>query len=217
MIETLDNGIQLAVTGVCSGIALYNAVMSRKKIWAMFAIFFSGFFMGNLYWQLFLQFYGDSPPEFYVADLSWYVSYFFLFLILKTISAGTGHNVSPGEKPAKSIRVIEWIIILFSAGMCIYYMQWGDIISDIISALLMALIAIEAVKGLYLPKGERSGLYLLSLIFVIVEYGIWTASCFWLGDTLLNPYFWFDTGLSIILLLLLITTLKEFGGGSKTE
>jgi len=47
--------------------------------------------------------------------------------------------------------------------------------------------------------------------FAITEYIAWTASCFWMGDTLLNPYFWFDTLLSINFLILPLALRKAVG------
>ena len=41
------------------------------------------------------------------------------------------------------------------------------------------------------------------LLFVGLEYALWTASCCWVSDDLRNPYFWFDFALSGGLLLLL--------------
>ena len=41
------------------------------------------------------------------------------------------------------------------------------------------------------------------LAFAALEYALWTSSCFWVSDTLTNPYFWFDFLLSLVLLLLL--------------
>lgn len=41
------------------------------------------------------------------------------------------------------------------------------------------------------------------LAFAALEYALWTSSCFWISDTLSNPYFWFDFLLSLVLLLLL--------------
>jgi hypothetical protein len=44
-----------------------------------------------------------------------------------------------------------------------------------------------------------------------MEYCLWTASCFWVSDTLANPYFWFDFGLSGSAVLLLIAAERAVG------
>ena len=69
------------------------------------------------------------------------------------------------------------------------------------------LLAWCAVRGLVWAK--RSGGAQLRrfhgtvLAFAALEYALWTSSCFWVSDTLTNPYFWFDFLLSLVLLLLL--------------
>lgn len=46
------------------------------------------------------------------------------------------------------------------------------------------------------------------LAFTALEYALWTASCFWVSDTLTNPYFWFDFLLTLVLLLFLPAVRK---------
>ena len=46
------------------------------------------------------------------------------------------------------------------------------------------------------------------LAFIALEYALWTASCFWVSDTLTNPYFWFDFLLTLVLLLFLPAVRK---------
>lgn len=208
MVETIDNAIQLTVLGICSIIAIYKALLSRKKEWAMLAIFFSGFFMGNLYWQLFLQFYGETPTIFYVADLSWYVGDFFLYLMLRTI---LGPSASIGHKDtSKTQLAIECGIVVFVSGMCIYFMQWGDYISNIIAAILMALIAVRAVRGIFFTTGStHRRICITALFFVICEYALWIGSCFLEGDSLANPYYWFDGALTVSFLMIVIAASRE--------
>ena len=54
MIETVVNIIQLIITGACSGIALFNAVRTEHRAWTLVGLFSGIFFMGDLYWLLFL-------------------------------------------------------------------------------------------------------------------------------------------------------------------
>ena len=49
------------------------------------------------------------------------------------------------------------------------------------------------------------------LCFVVLEYTLWTSSCFWVSDTLSNPYFWFDFLLSGAIFVMLPATRKAVG------
>ena len=43
---------------------------------------------------------------------------------------------------------------------------------------------------------------------IVLEYCLWTASCFWISDTITNPYFWFDFILTASIFALLPVTRK---------
>ncbi len=203
MIESIDNYIQLALTGICAGISLYRAVMTRRRSWVLITLFYSAYFMGNLYWQLYYIFREGNPHIFYVSELSWYVSDVFLFLFL--------YYQREPKASARTCR-IKWLIPLFAAGLSIYYMTFGQIISNIISAFLMSLIAMEAVEGLCEIKARTGAcnpamkpVYVLVLVFFFAEYALWTSSCIWFDDfSAMNPYYYIDMIISATLLILLL-------------
>ena len=58
---------------------------------------------------------------------------------------------------------------------------------------------------------RRRHFHLAVLLLIVMEYCLWTASCFWVSDTLANPYFWFDFGLSGSAVLLLIAAERAVG------
>lgn len=203
MIETIENAIQLTVTGLCSASALYYAVRSKERTWILLGLFAGVFFLGDLYWQLFLIFYDKTPPVFYISEFSWYTSYLFLLLLLIYI------NVENTEDWKFRLRPKYLCIPVFTVGMCIFYMHWGDYVGNIIVATLMTGLIWHAVYGLQTVRGQgdkgknRRMLYIVTLVFCAAEYGIWTSSCFWMGDTIMNIYFWFDFLLSITFMLFL--------------
>ena len=68
------------------------------------------------------------------------------------------------------------------------------------------------VRGLVWAKKAENGrlrrFHGTVLAFIALEYALWTASCFWVSDTLTNPYFWFDFLLTLVLLLFLPAVRK---------
>ena len=72
----------------------------------------------------------------------------------------------------------------------------------------------HSVDGLVSMRGEpeertcRKYMYYTTLLFCFAEYGLWTSSCFWMGDTLANVYFWFDMLLSVTFLLFVFALRK---------
>ena len=95
-----------------------------------------------------------------------------------------------------------WAIPAFTACMCIFFMQWGDYINNIATAVLMTGLLLYSFDGI-IEQNNGNGndgrfrmLYIATLVFCFSEYIMWLFSCFWMGDTLANPYFWFDILLS---------------------
>ncbi len=202
MIETIENAIQLTVTGLCSASALYYAVRSKERVWILLGLFAGVFFLGDLYWQLILVFY-DRTPDFYISEFSWYTSYLFLLLLLIYI------NVKNAESWKFRLRPKYLCIPAFAVGMCVFFMTRGDYLGNIIVAVLMTGLIWHAVYGLQTVHRQgdegknRRMLYIVTLVFCAAEYGMWISSCFWMGDGITNIYFWFDFLLSITFMLFL--------------
>ena len=185
MIERIENGLQLAVLAVCIVSAFWRVVHYRSRTWILLTLFFGSWALGDLYWTVCLLYYGKTPQISVVSDLSWYASYVFLYLLLR-------RNAPP--QGAVSKRLLPWLGVVVPVGMAGFFMQWGAIASNLIYALLMVLLLYSALRRI----AERSSypgqlpLCLTITVFCLLEYGLWTASCFFEGDTLMNPYYWFD-------------------------
>ncbi len=206
MIETTLNALQLVTTGLCTAAAGRRAVRSGKRVWLLMALASGVFFLGDLYWQLYLVFYQMTPRYSFIPDLSWYACYIFLLLTLLELR---------GNRPPAPRSRLLWLLPVFTAGMCVFYLQWGEWLSNIVTAVLMSLLLWHAADCLTLWKagddGRKRFFAWTILIFCTVEYAVWTSSCFWMGDTLSNPYFWFDALLSLCFLILPSALRKAVG------
>lgn len=199
MIESIDNYIQLVILGICTGVTLYRAVTKQRRSWVIITLFYAAFFFGSLYWELFYMFRGDTPTKFYVAEFSWYVSYMFLFLFLRD-------QRDPAVRGMKCR--IKWLIPVFAGGLSIYFMTFGQISSNIVSAILMSLVGMEAVKGLHSGNTVKRPVYILTLIFFILEYLLWTSSCLFDEVSVSNPYYYIDILISVVLFVLMLCVRK---------
>ncbi len=199
MVESIDNYIQLAILGLCSGVSFYKAVTKRRRSWVLVSLFYSAFFLGSLYWELFYYFRGDSPKKFYVSEFDWYVSYLFLFLFLK--------YQSNFKTTAAKCR-IQWLIPVLAGGLSIYYMTFGQISSNIISAILMSMLGMAAVKGLFFGNAKMKPVYIATLVFFFLEYAMWTTSCLIDEVSFANPYYYIDMAVSLCLFVMLLCFVK---------
>ena len=177
----------------------------------MLALFYFTFFLGDLYWQLYIVFYDGASPEFYISEFGWYTSYLFLLILLIYI------NTEINKRWRHRFDPLFMLIPAFTIGMCIFYMQWGDYLSNMITAVLMMGLIWHAFYGLKVLRGrprqenERRMLFLVTLLFCGTEYALWTSSCFWMGETVLNIYYWFDILLSVSFVLFLPALRKAVG------
>ncbi|MCR5829056.1 MAG: hypothetical protein K6F93_01730 [Lachnospiraceae bacterium] len=201
MIENIDNYVQLVILGICTVVTMYKAITKQSRLWMLITFFYGAFFLGSLYWELFYLFRGETPAKFYVAEFSWYVSYMFLFLFLR---------LKNSEKQIPACW-IKWLIPVFAGGLGIFFMTFGQITSNIISAVLMSLIGMEAVKGLYSGSKEMKPVHITTLIFFFLEHFLWTSSCIFEDGSVFNPYYYIDIMISISLFVMLLFVRKALG------
>lgn len=190
MIERYENAIQIAILAICVIVASYQASVHRSRSWTLLSFFYGSWVLGDIYWLVCLIFYSKTPHISVVADLSWYASYLFLYLLLRLISP-------PEEITCK--RLISWLGPVFALGMAVFFMFRGEIASNIIYAGLMGLLLFAAIRRLTDKSrpSRNSFLPAMILIFCLLEYTLWTASCFWDETFLLHPYYVFDFMLTV--------------------
>ena len=161
--------------------------------------------LGDLYMLLYLIFYGVTPGYSYVHDISWYsASLFFAFLAFEML----------GERAKGQRRKIIWLVPAFTVGMCIFFLWfWGDWVGNLMAVATRTILMWFAFAGVLELKGEAPIKYkrrvcLWILLFGFVEYATDTMSCFWIGDVIYNPYFWLDSIVSILFVLMPLSLRK---------
>lgn len=193
MIEIVENIVQLGLLLVCVGISAAYMIRSQTESSIMLFLFYAAYALGDLSWLLNLVFTGHTPIVFYESELSYYASYVFLFMLLQQVSSST-------ERKTRHVALLA--VPVFVIAMFVFYIQWGDYFGNVASAVLMLLLLNHSIRGLiYLrshpDETSRRMLYIATLFFCAMEYGDWTSSCFWSGDTWTNPYFIFDCLLTL--------------------
>lgn len=201
MVEIADNAIQLAATLTCTCIACILALRRKKQAYIILTCYYAALTMGNLYWLVYDLITSYTPKIFYVSDLCWIASYLFLLML---VTGTTGSEEQAFRHPA------AWISLVISTILTLFYCQWGDWVENVIWCGLLGATGWFSIRGciwaVRQKKKARRNFHLAVLLLIGVEYCLWTASCFWVDDTLANPYFWFDFGLSGATVLLLAAT-----------
>ena len=185
MVESIDNIIQTAVMLVCTFAAANLAFREKSRAWTFLAFFFASFALDDLYLVLCLLTVGDSATLTVAADLGWYAAFIFLYFLVR--------QTAPPDGTEKK-HFLPWLAPVFTMGMAVFFMQWGEVVSNLIYGMLFGLVMFTAVSRL--TGGERyrkqRPLCAAVLLLCFLEYALWTISCFFHEDALTNPYYLAD-------------------------
>ena len=190
MIEIIENSVQLALLAALTVVTAMLSVRDKRTEGGLLAMFYGSYALGDLYWLLYLVYYGHTPRVFYIPDLSWYASYIFLYMLLRQIAP---------PKDAREKRILPWLCFVFTLSMAVFFMKesGGEIGNNLIYGSLMGLLMFSAVRRLMDRDAGCRTLCIVILVFCLLEYAMWTVSVFFKGDTLANPYYWFDFLLTV--------------------
>ncbi len=205
MIELATNLIQsvATLTAFMVTVAIYNK--TRRQAIFLLACFLGCFMLGAFHWTLHIILFNSTPQIFYVSELAWIAAYLFL-LTLEYVMA---------TKEEKQFRHPALLLVpIFCIPQLILYLSFGEILGNLLMVGLTMAVAYFALRGFIFARkqsGETQNMQYFHgavLVIIFLEFALWTSSCFWIGDTLSNPYFWFDLMLSVALLVLVPATKK---------
>lgn len=197
MVEFIDNLTQLlaALAGFLLSGASY--LKSRRQPYFLLCCFYGCFGFSMLYWLLYTLLVTDAPPMFYVSDIGWISCFLFLLLLQYSFS----------DKEERSLQSrLPWLALVIIIPLTAYFISIGDALYNLIVGALMAAMLWTAVRGLVWqkkqPNQSRRFFHFAVIGFLVLENCLWLSSYPWVGDTLANPYFWFDFAVTASLLML---------------
>ena len=110
--EVVSNLLQAAVTllGFClSGI---RYLKSRKQEYFLLTCFYGCFFLGSLYWTMYLLLFSKTPQVFYVSEFGWVASVIFLSMLQYALSSAEERRF-PCRKALSAV--------LIGVPLCMFY------------------------------------------------------------------------------------------------
>ena len=203
--ELIENLLQLLVTFFCT---LLSGIAYRKcgrQAYFLLLCFYGCFALGALYWTLYLLLFGLTPQFFYVSEFGWVSSVIFLRILQATLTG-------PEERTFRCRRA--WLALLVGVPLVVFYCTYGDILSNLIWCGMMILLSFCSVRGLVYVNAQTGAarelryFHIGVLFFVVSEYLLWTAGCFWRNDSMASPAFWCDLLLTLAILGLLPATRR---------
>ena len=199
MAELIDNLTQLlaALSGcVLSGVFYLR---SRRQPYFLLCCFYGCFGFGLLYWLLYTLLGTGAPPMFFVSDMGWISCFLFLLLL----------QYSLADKEERTLKSrLPWLALVMEIPLTAYFISIGDVLYNLIVGALMAAMLRLAIRGLVWqskqPKQDPGKwfFHLVTIGYILLENCLWLSSYPWAGDTLANPYFWFDFAVTVSILAL---------------
>lgn len=206
MIERIDNVLQVLATAAGGATAWFWWVRTRRQPYFLLACFYGCFALAGLYWTLYYLLFAQTPQLFYVSETGWVSGYIFLALLQYALA---------GEAERTHRCPAMWVAVAAGVPFTVFYCLYGFVVLNLVMFVMIAAIARTAVRGICygrLNGAQANGAFhRVALLFAVLEHALWTSSCFWVSDTLTNPYFWFDFALTGTMLLLLPATRKAVG------
>ncbi|MCR4590846.1 MAG: hypothetical protein K5668_08505 [Lachnospiraceae bacterium] len=206
--ENYGNMLQIIILCGCSFFAFFRMVIKRRKEWTRLFYFFGSFLLGDVYWQVCLLFNRELSPVALVADFCWYTSYVCLILLEICIIKDAAQNDE--LKNNGPLRFLPFLAPVFTGGMALFYITWGQVINNIIYAVLMGATLFLAITGLTLkksPETKRIKLFCMAvLLYCFFEYSAWTVSCFSEIEIMYRAYVVFDSLMTLSFLLFIPAT-----------
>ena len=199
MVEFIDNLTQLLTAlSVCvlSGVFYLRR---RRQPYFLLCCFYGCFGFGLLYWMLYTLLITNAPPMFYVSDIGWISCFLFLLLLQNSLA---------DKEEQKLHSWVPWIAFVIEIPLTAYFISIGDVLYNLITGTLMAAILWIAIRGfVWQSKQAKTDhgnrvFHLVIIGYILLENCLWLSSYPWAGDTLANPYFWFDFAVTASLLAL---------------
>ena len=204
LIEQLENIFQLVSLVILTGLTIYKSVTTHKRIWGLLSMFYATASLGNIYWFLYMMFYQQTPYYSFIPDFCWIAAVLFMAVLLL--------QIKDGEWNWRENRLL-WPVPVLTAGMAIFFMQWGEYLTNTAYAVAMTVLLYCGANGLFFSeKGSKKiWLFVASLSFCLIEYGLWTVSCFSENSVFLNLYYLFDLLLTLAYISFYPATGKAAG------
>ena len=202
MAELIDNLTQFLTALLGFALSGASYLKCRRQPLFLLSCFYGCFALGALYWLLYTQLITDTPPMFYVSDIGWISCFLFLLLLEFDMTEEDERTYKCG---------VSWLALVVEIPLTAYFISIGNAVYNLIVGALMTAMYWQAIRGsIWNRRRERRrfAFYIAVLCFLTLENCLWISSYPWMGDTLANPYFWFDFAMTASMFALFPTVRR---------
>ena len=213
-LEYAENIVQLMACLIALLFCLFQYISGKQKGWVYATAVFLGSLMSSYYWTAYLVIMGDYPNVSNLFSyLGWNVAFVFLLLLVLHMRC------------AESRRFFHPLMLLpipLNAWQLSLYLQYGGVLNNLIQVSVTTATACFCLQSiLWYRKNRKNGaarpnVAIVALLYILFEYGMWTASCF--AAPIATLYYPFSFLASVIFLALgwaLAVTYKSGRGPAR--
>lgn len=207
--EDIENIVSLLFTVVGLLYCLFKYIDTPKRGYRYLIAFFITSFLSEYYWTVYVLLMGESPnvSEF-TAYIGWDAGYVFLLLAVFFLRRDGARGF---------FHPLILLPILSNLPQFILYIQYGGIINNLwmVGITTAAMIfCLQEILFCVKNRKEKKGFPWFSvivLLYLVMQYVMWTSSCFEWDSELSNPYFYCS------ILVAVMRLFFGFGAGKHYE
>ena len=209
LLDNFENMLTLLATIVGLLGCLFKYIKAPKRGFLILIFFFLSNFLSDYYWTIYSLVMGDYPEvSEFLAYFGWNVAYVVLLIaVIYMRPYGAKHYFHPFMVWPLVTNIYQFMIYIQSGG--IFNNLWQVGFTTVTMMLCMQQI-------LYYWKNRRSGqkkpyLAIMVLVYLMLEYGMWTSSCFSWSHELINPYFYCGVLAAMVSIMFVWAADKDYG------
>ena len=209
ILEDFENVLTLlaAILGLLG--CLFKYIKSPKRGYLLLIVFFLSNYLSDYYWTIYTLVMHSYPTvSEFLAYLGWNIGY--LVLLFTTL-----HMRRAPVK--KYFHPVIFLPVLTNIPQFLLYLQYGGLFNNLwqvgITTIIMVICTQEIVFFIKNRKNSAAipHFAIITLLYLLTEYVMWTASCFTWEQEYLNPYPYFTVLGAILIVMLVWGMQKDYG------
>ena len=188
-IDMIDNICMLLTAVIGLLICLFRYIENPKRGYLYLSVYFLARLLSDYYWTLYYIVMNSEPDiSAIMAYFGWNVSYLFLLILVY-------YRRNPEIK--RLFHPVMLIPVPINIYLFILFTSFGGLFNNLWSGIILTGVEIFCLQSLiYYFKNRKNGvhfpfLHVTVLAGVVIEYVMWTLSCYFWDDDWSNPYYYF--------------------------
>ena len=174
-LDYAESIVQLMATLTALFLCLFRYIAGRRRCWLFAVLFFLGSLLSTYSWTIYLVIMGETPNlSAFLTNIGWNISFFLLGVLVFHVKA-------PEER--RYFHPLMLLPIPLNFWQLTLYLPFGGEANSIYQVTVCTAVACLSIQSLCWYRKNRASapkpyVALAALLFVALEFGMWTSSCF---------------------------------------